>query len=204
MVSFGTYEQDNNIGNGTESIEWIIIDVDEEADTVLLISKLCLDFMPYHYVDLNNVYDFTNLPGSNWINSSLREWLNNTFYHLSFSAEEKGKMIRMNLENTLSDFDNVTILTKKEAERYIVNNKLPLEANTTPYAVTHHRLTTGYNGLEYETTLRVHWWLRNNKNSDDTDYVECPGNTSGRIVEDGASTWSPAMAVRPVIKVKLS
>lgn len=200
VVSFGTYEQDNNISNGTESIEWIIIDVDEENDTVLLISKLCLDFMPYEYVDMSEGYDQSKDAGSNWVNSSLREWLNNTFYQLSFSNDEKGRMIKMDLESSLSDFDNATILTSKEAEKYIVDNKLPLEANTTPYAVTHHRLTNGYNGMEYTTKLRVSWWLRNKETSNETDYVD----SDGSIVEDGALTCSPAIALRPVIKVKLS
>ena len=145
VVSFGTYEQDNNPNNGAEAIEWIIIDVDVENDTILLVSKLCLDYIPYYYVDMSEGYNQSKDVGASWLNSDLREWLNHMFYQSSFSEEEKEKMTRIELEYTLDDYDNVTILTKDEAEK-MVENKLPIASNTTPYAVTHRGLLSSVQG----------------------------------------------------------
>ena len=44
-VTFGTYEQDGNTGNGAEPIEWYVLD--EKDGKTLLISKYILDAQPY-------------------------------------------------------------------------------------------------------------------------------------------------------------
>ena len=39
IIQFGHYEQDNNLDNGSEAIEWIVLDYDEANHKVLLLSK---------------------------------------------------------------------------------------------------------------------------------------------------------------------
>ena len=45
-VTFGTYEQDNNLKNGAEAIEWQVLD--KKDCKVLLLSKYALDAKPYN------------------------------------------------------------------------------------------------------------------------------------------------------------
>ena len=46
-VVFGTYEQDNDLTNGAEPIEWIVLERKEDG-SMLLIARLGLDCMQYH------------------------------------------------------------------------------------------------------------------------------------------------------------
>ncbi|MBP5311791.1 MAG: hypothetical protein J6112_03035 [Clostridia bacterium] len=80
VVILGSYEQDNNISNGTEEIEWIVLSVD--FGTATLISKYALDALPYNTVS----------KGVTWKTSTLRSWLNNDFYNSAFSSSEKAQI----------------------------------------------------------------------------------------------------------------
>ena len=77
IIKFGQYEQDNNIKNGKESIEWIPITANEEK--VLLISKFILDFKTYSFKKEN----------IDWEKSDIRKFLNNDFYNNSFTNNEQ-------------------------------------------------------------------------------------------------------------------
>ena len=64
-VFFGKYEQDGDLSNGPEDIEWIVLDIDENNNEALLLSKYVIDVKPYldsiyllkdKYKELNNVY----------------------------------------------------------------------------------------------------------------------------------------------------
>lgn len=79
-VVFGSYEQDGNTDNGTEEIEWLVLDKTE--DRILVISKYILDYQGYHdTVDWEE--DVT------WETCTLRQWLNNEFFNTAFMANEQ-------------------------------------------------------------------------------------------------------------------
>ncbi|MBP3696995.1 MAG: hypothetical protein J6J45_05560, partial [Clostridia bacterium] len=63
-ITFGSYEQDNDLSNGKEPIEWLVLD--KQDGKVLVISKYALDAKPYNdeYVDVT------------WETCTLRSWLN--------------------------------------------------------------------------------------------------------------------------------
>ena len=84
---FGNYEQDNNISNGTEPIEWIVLSV--ENDKALLVSRYALDCLPYN----NDKTDMT------WQNSSIRSWLATSFFPSAFSTEEQAAIIQTTINN---------------------------------------------------------------------------------------------------------
>ncbi len=86
-VTFGSYEQDNNLNNGQEPIEWEILSVEE--DRILLISRYVLDCVQYNteYTDVT------------WETCTLRSWLNNDFYNTAFTDDEKDKIMLSMLEN---------------------------------------------------------------------------------------------------------
>ncbi len=76
-VRFGHYEQDNNEINGKESIQWLVLDV--KGDYAFLYSRHVLDHGQFN----------ENSAGQTWANSTLRAWLNDTFYYLAFSYDER-------------------------------------------------------------------------------------------------------------------
>lgn len=76
IIEFGSYEQDNSKSNGSEAIEWYVIDI--ENDYVILMSVYALDCKNYN--DANE--------SVTWETCSLRTWLNNDFYNEAFNADE--------------------------------------------------------------------------------------------------------------------
>ena len=46
IITFGRYEQDNNMKNGPEGIEWIVLEVQEGK--AFLVSRCGLDMIQYH------------------------------------------------------------------------------------------------------------------------------------------------------------
>ena len=69
IVTFGHYEQDNNIENGKEKIEWIVLDVKDGK--VLLLSKYLLDQKKF----IDNELDYSGHKANRytWENSTLRK-----------------------------------------------------------------------------------------------------------------------------------
>ena len=80
-VYFGRYEQDNNLANGPEKIEWIVLAKGD--DRALLISKDALDCKQYHeeYVPMT------------WEKCDLRAWLNSYFYKAAFTEKERERVL---------------------------------------------------------------------------------------------------------------
>lgn len=76
-VFFGHYEQDNDLTNGAEAIEWRVLKV--ENGEALLISQYALDSQPY-----NEKYAVAL-----WSECTLRTWLNTAFYDAAFNDTEK-------------------------------------------------------------------------------------------------------------------
>lgn len=87
IVKFGKYEQDNNEANGKEDIEWKVLD--KNGDLYLLISNKILDNMQYSVT-----YGFIT-----YANSTVRKFLNGTFYNSAFTANEKSKIIKIKNKN---------------------------------------------------------------------------------------------------------
>ena len=88
VITFGHYEQDNNLYNGPEAIDWLVLDVQEGK--ALLMSKYGLDVKPYN----TEKVDIT------WEECSLRSWLNNDFMNTAFSLEEQSVILTTELDNT--------------------------------------------------------------------------------------------------------
>ena len=86
-ITFGTYEQDNNLDNGAEPIEWEVLDI--EGDKALLISRYVLDRVEYNETKTNIT----------WETCALRTWLNNTFYDAAFSDTERKIIQTVTLTN---------------------------------------------------------------------------------------------------------
>ncbi len=154
-ITFGSYEQDNNLANGKEPIEWLVLE--KEGSKALLISRYVLDNQAYHAENT----DIT------WEKCSLRKWLNNYFLYGAFSTEEQ-KQILMTLctadDNTSAFFnsfnrrdpgndtkDEVFILSEVEYYKYFPSH---VEGGCGPTEYAHLQGSTKYpNG-------NSRWWLR--------------------------------------------
>lgn len=95
-IKFGKYEQDNNLDNGPEDIEWIVIQLDRPSKHVRLLSKYVLDYMEYQHNDnekANKYGGIEKIYDKNYVTSDVRKFLNNQFYESAFSEEEKNKLL---------------------------------------------------------------------------------------------------------------
>lgn len=144
-VKFGHYEQDNNLSNGKESIEWIVLDEDLSNNRVLLLSLYVLDTEIYY-----NKYMHVS-----WANSRLRNWLNSTFLEAAFTQSEQKAILKTKLNNDLSEqrhdpmsgpkefastTDYVFLLNYMELNQY-VGNQLDRAVKATPYALSRRAWT---------------------------------------------------------------
>lgn len=112
-VKFGSYEQDNNLINGAEAIEWIVLD--KKDGKYLLLSKYCLDAKPYN----------TELEQVTWETCTLRNWLNNDFYTTAFSQKERGCIATTTVRNADNPKYGTETSYGKSSE--IITNKFPNE-----------------------------------------------------------------------------
>lgn len=110
IVTFGAYEQDDNVQNGKEAIEWIVLYADENSAQLLSCNAL----------DVKK-YDTTGVPGLIWRDSELRAWLNGGFVAAAFSSEEMSMLQAMNVQTvqenqkqSCESTDYVTLLTIDE------------------------------------------------------------------------------------------
>ena len=93
VITFGSYEQDNNLDNGTEPIEWIVLSV--ENDRAFLVSKYGLDCIQYDdNEDLGAQWDYDNF--LSWEKCRIKNWLNDDFYNTAFNTTEQKLVIETN------------------------------------------------------------------------------------------------------------
>ena len=198
IISFGHYEQDNNLNNGQETIEWIVLDCDAVENKVLLLSRYGLDTKPYH----ENYEDVT------WEKCSLRSWLNGDFLNTAFTADEQRGILKTNMNNSKSQgysgwntdggndtVDQIFLLSYLEAfDEYFKDNE-SRTCKPTPYAIAKGAYADPSNGNGW-------WWLRS------------PGSyqTSAALVYYDGSRYSYSVdfvfsnsgCIRPALLVNLN
>ena len=86
-VEFGAYEQDGDLNNGPEPIEWEIFSSDDNG--TMLVSRYVLDAQSYN----DSKRDVT------WETSPLRTWLNEDFMNNAFTDAEKQRINSAYIEN---------------------------------------------------------------------------------------------------------
>ena len=116
IIKFGKYEQDDDVSNGREDIEWQVLDVDTGKKRVFVVSKYAIDAQPYNYEDAEVT----------WETCSLRNWLNVSFYNSAFSSDERKRIPTVTIKNKNLDGledckdtkDRVFLLSMEETEKY--------------------------------------------------------------------------------------
>ena len=189
-VLFGSYEQDNDLTNGKEDIEWLVLI--RENDRALLVSRYALDARPFE-LSKKNV---------DWETSSLREWLNGTFLINAFSPSENAILRSLSIpadpnpkystETGHTTMDQVFLLSINEVEAYWPSD-VSKECDPTEYAIANH----SYQNYGKENCP---WWLRTPGHySGAAAFI----NSSGTVNYYGESVSNDRIAVRPAVWIDL-
>lgn len=198
LIFFGSYEQDGNVENGAERIEWKVIKV--SGGKSLLLSKYSLENRPYH----------SSRSSVTWEKSSLRKWLNNTFIKSAFTSKEQKiiqstKLSTENSYGTGSTFladggrdttDKVFVLSVEEVRslRYDFSNLGFLNTKPTKHARDQ--------GAYIDDTGYCWWWLRTPGASQSMAAISQDNKYGSLEVEEtGVVVDSPGTSVRPSIWV---
>ncbi len=168
-VVFGSYEQNGDASDGAEKLEWIVLE--KQDDKLLLISRYCIDALPF-----NN----DRLP-ADWANSSLKSYLNNEFINNTFSEAEKANLLE-------SENGKVFILSAQEAEDYYEYDAWRAGIATDYAAIKGARVESG----------AAWWWLRDAGAIENT---ACYVHFDGTVQTKGFAVDYDAVGVRPVIWV---
>lgn len=188
-ITFGHYPQ-RGADAGPEPVEWIVLDVDRNAAT--LISKCALDAMPYSGGE----------PIVSWESCTLRNWLNHHFADAAFTDDERAMLVSTRVmagmnpafpTNPGNDTqDRVYLLSIEEAERFFRSDRDRICA-ATAYAKARG---AGTNRMD---TCR--WWLRSpGIHSDHAAFIM----RIGSIFRRGGSVLNGDLGVRPVIVLSLT
>lgn len=81
VVKFGSYEQDGNILNGKEPIEWRVLEV--EGDRAYVVSEKALDA---------HAFNEDTDDGNDWSSSDLKAWLEEDFASQAFTDDEMNEI----------------------------------------------------------------------------------------------------------------
>ena len=174
-VTFGRYEQDNDLSDGQEPVEWLVLA--KEEDRMLVTSRYGLDADRFDRAGATN----------KWIMCSLREWLNYFFLNEAFSQNER-KMIMPDL----SYGDKVALLSIDMAESYFLSDA-DRKCFPTDYAIA--RGVNNYSSADGCCS----YWLKDAGIKDSPCFVTFTGgigNSQWTVAGDN-------VAVRPVIWINI-
>ncbi len=208
-IYFGNYWQNDTNGDGTadqdddkEPIKWRVLSVD--GDDAFLVADRNLDCQEYN----DTPADVT------WETSTLREWLNDSFFNNAFSASEQSaiKNTRV-INNDNPDYgtegggdttDQVYLLSIDE----VTNGDYGFSISSSESAKNRRALNTAYakeqgaytsTDTEYEGN--GYWWLRSPGHySYNAAYVR----SSGDVRRGGDDVNYDGVGVRPALHLNLS
>ena len=192
-ITYGHYEQDNDMSNGKEAIEWLVLDYDANTNSALLISRYGLDARKYH----------NSWPFPTWGKSDIRNWLKGTFLNTAFTAAEQAGIVTTTV-STPSYYsysggedteDRIWLLSSEEAEEYF-SSTISRRAVPTTYAVAQGTLQDSRIMLNGEGCCW--WWLRSPGNS---SYNASGVNYVGSL--DNIDVINASNAVRPALWLDL-
>jgi len=167
---FGSYEQDNNLENGPEPIEWLVLK--EEDGRAFVVSRYALALMKYyHTIAIDS--------SVTWETWESRAWLNGEFLEAAFSEAEQERIPTVTVETPLVSWssvnvppvndteDKIFLLSMQEASRYLKGGKVR-RCQPTAYAIASYEAEMGkewekamsglWNREEYRGNC--YWWLR--------------------------------------------
>lgn len=147
VVDFGSYEQDGDLTNGPEPIEWIVID--EEDGKFFLLSLYGIEWMPF-----NSYFCSTN-----WEKCSLRNWLNTQFYTNAFTEEERSFILQTEIKGdehhsypNNDTIENIFLLSEEEITELVYPLDC-MQCALTP-------INSAFGNSFMTTNENCSWWIR--------------------------------------------
>lgn len=201
IVRFGAYEQDNDLENGKEPIDWLVLDVQD--GTALLISYDILDVQPFNASDTSY---------NKWDESLIRQWLNSDFYNTAFSTEEQPFVLLSDLVTPPNTYyetiacndtqDYVFLLSSSEIDQYFqgawdsignLDYIAEMCAKPSAYALA--------KGLEANETGHARWFLRSPSH---VRLIPISSVTASGFVASPGVHYDEPFGTRPAVWVDLN
>ncbi len=192
-IFLGSYEQDNNLYNGQEPLEWRVLSV--EGNRALVISEKVLDQKYYH----------PKQTAVTWETCWLRQWLNSDFINTAFSLQEQQQILLSTVPGHVSPYyntessllsvgndtqDRLFLLSAQEANQYFANNQDRIAYPTQSLVARDQYLES--------TADAADWLMRQpHKHRTNTACVSNKGATSNGVnVSHALSGLRPAMWIK--------
>lgn len=189
-IILGSYEQDNISDNGSEPIEWEVLDV--QGNVALLMSRYALNCQPFS----------ADKSSTAWEQSALRTWLNQSFIGDTFTEDERAILLTSSTPTDAPDGsgpvaagsdvdDRVFILSQAEVTA-LKPDKKARKVEGTEYAREQGAKFLGVTSIGIGQT---DWWLRSpGEKEGQVACVNVMGDIAGRKPDDD-------IGVRPVIRI---
>ena len=176
-IFFGAYEQDNIAANGKEPISWQVVDVNQQANTMTVVSKYLLDCVQYN----------KSTKKTSWAKTYLNQWLQSTFVPGAFSEAEQAYLIPIKVSGSKL---SVYIPSENEMKKYFTN----FRCEATKYA-----LSRGVYKLTYKGTVSSSYWIRMDTTAKWGTFV----GAKGSIHNKRNQVTTKDNGVRPVLNLSL-
>ena len=196
IIKFGNYEQDNNLKNGKEAIEWMVLDKKKDG-SLFVISKYAIDCQPYN----------TKRTDVTWETCTLRTWLNSTFLKAAFTSDEIAMIAKTTVKNDDNPLfgtkggndtkDQIFLLSIDEANKYFENDEARACKTATAYAKAQGAWNLEPGGGD-PTERYFTWWLRSP--GAHQNYVASVD--LGGYAFEGGYNADAGVAIRPSIWIK--
>ena len=195
-ITFGHYEQDGNVSNGSEAIDWLVLEVSGSKAFVVC------------NCGLFNAKYTEHSKGQQWENCDLRATLNSSFYYEAFSPDERDAIQLTCVDNSEAQgdpsavsyrgygddtYDYIYVLSYGELVRYLPT------ANDRVVQICQKFKNKGLGSPEYVLGMRTcNYWLRHPVYNQNAGAVTWSGG-----IESAYMNFSSCM-VRPCCWVDVS
>ena len=197
-----TYQDDNGYTTSNiywfkyEPISWTILN--ENNGTALILCDMIIDSQQFDYENGSYYNDYAE--------STVRKWLNETFYNTAFDELQKEIILTTTVDNSVASTgyssnsyacedteDKVFLLSYKELTTYLTTN-VSRTKRTTDYAQSQGAYTSTFLGNGY-------WWLRSPGSSDYFSYYARAVDYDGIILSNSVDITS--YGVVPALQIQL-
>ena len=203
-----------------EPISWTILNENTANGTALILCDMIIDAQAYqdeYEYDSSTGKYYNTLSGvpngtyaNNYAYSTIRKWLNETFYNTAFSEFQKQIILTTTLDNSATTtssstnqyacentYDKIFLLSYQD----IINTNYGFSSSYSYNDTIRRKKTTNYaqvQGAYTDSNGEGWWWLRS-PHSSDSDYagiVNCAGNGGNYYVRNANLSVVPALQIR--------
>ena len=201
ILTFGHYEQDNDLTNGKEPIEWRVLA--KEDGKALVTGVYALDCQPYN----------ESGAAATWETCTLRSWLNQEFYNAAFDSGEQAAIVETIVtaeDNPLTGtdagndtLDHIFLFSIGEAKQYFTDDS-EWESKDRACKPTAYALAKGSWApiTEGWSSGFCAWWLRSPGAFEERAAIVL--NSGGVMSTGSSSLLSEANSIRPALWIDLS